>query len=378
LRLTDEQATFARHVREYCAREFGTVAQRDALTDGGKEIDSREVLERMGEMGWLGVSIPEEYGGSGSGMVEECIFLEETSRGLAPIHGYSASLTAGASYLRWGTEDQKREVLGKICRGRLVAIALSEPGSGSDLASARCPARRDGDTYVIDGHKTWITNAHTADDILVLVRTDASGVKYEGLTLLHVPADTPGIEVRPIQTMGAHIVNDVFFDDVRVPAENVVGEEGRAWAQLSRGLAVERLIIAAMGLGVAERAFHDTLAYVTEREQFGQAIGRFQAIKHRIADIATEIACCRALVYDIADQLDAGDEDHLARKASMAKLKCTSVAKEAALEGMQMMGGYGYTREYGMEGVARYALGPPIYGGTNEIQREIIGKSYGL
>jgi alkylation response protein AidB-like acyl-CoA dehydrogenase len=311
-------------------------------------------------------------------MVEECIFLEETCRGLAPIHAYSTAMTAGATYLRWGTEKQKRKTMGGVCRGRLEAIALSEPGAGSDLGAVRCRATRDGDQYVIDGQKTWTSAAHLADHILVLVRTGPDGSKHEGLTLLQVPTDTPGIDIRGIETMEGRVVNDVFFTDCRVPAENVVGQEGRAWQQLMRGLSIERLIIAAMSLGSAERSLEDTLAYVKEREQFGRPIGSFQAVRHRLADLATEIAACKAFVYDVAERIDAGEEDQLSSQASMAKLKATVVAKSAALEGVQLMGGYGYAVEYGMEQQVRAALAPPIYGGSNEIQREIIGMGLGL
>jgi alkylation response protein AidB-like acyl-CoA dehydrogenase len=378
VRFSDEQLQFARAISDFCARECGTREQREALTDGGREHTSPELVARFAELGWLGVSVPEEYGGAGAGMVEECIFLEETCRGLAPIHAYSTAMTAGATYLRWGTEEQKRATMGGICRGRLEAIALSEPGAGSDLGGVRCRAARDNGSYVISGQKTWISAAHQADHILALVRTDASGGKHKGLTLLQVPADAEGLEIREIPTMEGHVVNDVFFADCRVPAESVVGEEGMAWGQLMRGLAIERLIIAAMSLGAAERSLEDTIAYVKEREQFGRRISSFQAIRHRISDVATEVTCCKALVYDIAEKIDVGMEDSLSKESSMAKLKCTEVAKEAALEGMQMMGGYGYAVEYGMEQQVRAALAPPIYGGTNEIQREIISKNLGL
>jgi alkylation response protein AidB-like acyl-CoA dehydrogenase len=287
-------------------------------------------------------------------------------------------MTAGATYLRWGTEEQKKETMGGVCRGRLESIALSEPGAGSDLGGVRCRARLDGDEYVIDGQKTWISEAHIADHILALVRTDNSGSKHQGLTLLQVSADAEGVEVRGIETMEQRVVNDVFFTDCRVPAANVVGQDGKAWSQLMRGLSIERLIIAAMSLGAAERSLDDTIAYVKEREQFGRSIGKFQALRHRIADTATEIACCKSLVYDVADHIDAGHEESLPTEASMAKLKCTQVAKHAALEGMQMMGGYGFAVEYGMEEQVRNALAPPIYGGSNEIQREIISKNLGL
>jgi alkylation response protein AidB-like acyl-CoA dehydrogenase len=379
MRFTDEHKQFAAAIADFCARECGTRGQRLALTGGGAIANSRELLAKLAELGWLGVSVPEEYGGAGAGMVEECIFLEETSRGRAPIDAYSTALTAGATYLRWGTEEQKRETMGGVCRGRLEAIALSEPGAGSDLGGVRCRAIRDGNgSYVISGQKTWTSAAHQADHILTLVRTDTSGSKHQGLTLLQVPTDAEGVEIRGIQTMEGRVVNDVFFSDCRVPAESVVGEEGKAWKQLMRGLAIERLIIAAMSLGAAERSLEDTIAYVTEREQFGRRIASFQAIRHRLADVATEVTCCKTLVYDIAEKIDAGMEDSLSKESSMAKLKCTEVAKQAALEGMQMMGGYGYAVEYGMEQQVRAALAPPIYGGTNEIQREIISKNIGL
>jgi acyl-CoA dehydrogenase len=379
MRFSDEHKQFAAAIESFCARECGTRERRLALTDGGRIANSRALLAKLADLGWLGVSVPEAYGGGGAGMVEECIFLEESSRGLAPIRGYSTAMTAGATYLRWGTEEQKLATMGGVCRGRLESIALSEPGAGSDLGGVRCRARREGDDYVIDGQKTWISEAHLADHLLALVRTDSNGSKHQGLTLLQVPADADGIELRGIETIeDSHVVNDVFFTDCRVSVSSVVGEPDKAWQQLMRGLAIERLIIAAMSTGAARRSLEDTIAYVTEREQFGKRLSSFQAVRHRIADLATEIACCRALVYDIAERIDAGEEDRLSTESSMAKLKCTSVAKATALEGMQLMGGYGIAVEYGMEEQVRTALAPPIYGGSNEIQREIIGKNLGL
>jgi alkylation response protein AidB-like acyl-CoA dehydrogenase len=378
MRFTPEQKQFRDAIRDLCARECGTLAQRRAWTGNGAQHTSRELVEKFAGVGWLGVSVPEAYGGAGAGMVEECIFLEQTSRGLAPIDAYSTALTAGATYLRWGTEDQKREIVGGICRGRLEAIGLSEPGAGSDLAAARTAARREGDEYMIEGQKTWISAAHMADHILTLTRTDPTVGRHQGLTFLIVPTDARGLEIRPIDTMDGHVVNDVYFTGVRVSVDAVVGEEGMAWQQLTRGLAIERLIIAAMSLGSAERALEDTLAYVNEREQFGRTIGSFQAVRHRLANLATEVACCHSLVYDVAERIDHGDEDELSTLSSMAKLKCTETAKTATLEGMQLMGGYGYAREYGMEQQVRAALVPPIYGGTNEIQREIISRELGL
>ena len=375
---TEEQHEFAQAVERFCAETCGTAEQRAELTDGGRLSNSPRLLRQFAELGWLGVSLPEAYGGGGAGMVEECIFLEETSRGLAPIHAYGTGLTAGQTYLRHGTDPQKKEVLGNLCGGRFEAIALSEPGAGSDLAGVRTRAVRDGDHFVVNGQKTWITAAHLADHVLVLTRTATNVVKHQGLTLLYLPTSTPGLDIQPIQTMDGHTVNDVFFTDVTVPASNVVGGVGDAWHRLMRGLNVERLIIAAMSLGAARRSLEDTITYVRQREQFGRSIGSFQAVRHRLADLAADIECCRAYVYAVAAQIDAGLEDQLAREGSIAKLKCTEVAKRSALEGVQLMGGAGYTVEFGMEMQVRKALAPPIYGGANEIQREIIGKSLGL
>lgn len=378
MQLGEQQLAFGSAIRELCGATCGTRAQRLALTDGGRLANSPEVLRRMGELGWLGVSLPAEYGGGGAGMVDECVFLEETSRGAAPITAYSTGLTAAQTYLRYGTPEQKRAIVAVICRGGLEAIALSEPAAGSDLGAVRTKAERHGDAFVLNGQKTWTSAAHVAEHILLLARTDATGSKHQGLTLFMIPTDAPGLDIREIETMEARTVNDVFLTEVQVPADHVVGEVGMAWSHLMRGLSVERLIIAAMALGGAQRAFDDVLAYVKQREQFDRPIGTFQAVRHRIADMATEIALCRSFVYDVAAGIDAGREQDLAREASMAKLKCTETAKHTALEAMQLMGGYGYACEYGMEEQVRKALAPPIYGGTNEIQREIIGKSLGL
>jgi isovaleryl-CoA dehydrogenase len=214
--------------------------------------------------------------------------------------------------------------------------------------------------------------------VLLVCRTDDSGAKHDGLTMLSIPTDSDGIEIRPIQTMGGEVVNDVFFTDCHVDADRLLGEEGKAWMQLMTGLNVERLILAALMLGTAQRAFDDTLAYVKEREQFGRPIGSFQTIKHRLADLATELECCRLLTYDVAQQVDDNPGRLFPREASMAKLKVTETAKKIALEGMQMMGGYGYATEYDMEGHVRSTLVSTIYGGTSEIQREVIAKTYGL
>jgi len=375
---TEEQRDFRAAIRDFAEREVGTKEQRERLTSGYTELHNQEIYERLADLGWLGVSIDEAYGGSGGGMVDACIFLEETMRGLIPIAGYGVSLIVAGAYERFGTDDQKREILGGITRGRVEAIAMSEPEAGSDVGNLSCRAERQNGGFVLNGQKTWISAAHIADHILVVCRTDPSGTKHEGLSMISVPAAADGLEIRGIQTMGGREVNDVFLTDCYAPAERVLGQVDGGWMQLMAGLNVERLILAASALGIAQRAFDDALAYVKERKQFGRPIGSFQTLKHRIADLATEIECARLLVYDVARKVDSDPNRMLPREASMAKLKATEVAKHTALEGMQMMGGYGYASEYDMERHVRSTLVMSIYGGTNEIQREIVSKTYGL
>jgi isovaleryl-CoA dehydrogenase len=378
LGFTDEQRDFRQAIRDFADRECGTTEQRERLTKGYTELHNQGLYEKLADLGWLGVSIDEEYGGSGGGMVDACIFLEETLRGLVPIGGYGVSLIVAGAYQRFGTEEQKREILGGITRGRVEAIAMSEPEAGSDVGNLSCKAERQNGGFVLNGQKTWISAAHIADHILVIARSDPSGSKHDGLTMLSVPTDAEGIEIRGIQTMGGREVNDVFLTDCYVPDDRVLGQVDGGWMQLMAGLNVERLILAASALGLARRAFDDALAYIKERKQFGRPIGSFQALKHRIADLATELECTRLLVYDVARKVDADPDRMLPREASMAKLKATEVAKKTALEGMQMMGGYGYATEYDMERHVRSTLVMSIYGGTNEIQREIVAKTYGL
>lgn len=375
MRLSEEQTTFAESVSDYCSQNTASVAQRFELTNDGTETTSRQTLADFAEYGWLGISLPEEFGGQGGSFTDEVVFLEAASRGLAPAHAYSTGLTAAQTYLKWGNDLQKKTICSNLAAGKLEAISLSEPGTGSDLAGIICKGVRDGDEYVINGQKTWCTAAHLAEHLLLLVREDNTGGRHSGMTLLMVPTSTPGIELREIRTMEPHTVNDVFLTDVRVPVSAVVGEAKNGWKQLMRGLSVERVIIAAMSLGAAQRSLDDAVAYMREREAFGVKISTFQVLRHRIADLATDIEMARSFVYDIASKIDEGLEDGLGKESAMAKMRCTELAKRAALEGIQILGGNGFTVEYGMEAQLRAAIAPPIYGGSNEIQREIIAKA---
>lgn len=379
-RFSPEQVAFAEAVRDFCRRESGTIEQREKLTVGGREVHNQELYTKFAAAGLLGVSIPEEYGGSGGGIVEQCLMFEEIYFGRAPMYGAGTSHTIAGIYREFGSEQQKKRMLSAISRGDVVAIGFSEPEAGSDLANLSTRARRDGATYRIDGHKTWCSAAQFATHILVIARSQTSTSKHEGLVMVEVPADAPGVTIRPIATMSGNEVNEVYLNDVVVPAENVVGQDGNAWPQLMKGLNAERIVCAAQSIGRAERVLDDLLEYVRNRKQFGQPIGTFQAIRHRIATVGIEIESAKSLTYDAVSRIDLDDTSpqELIRLTSMAKTKATEVAKQAALEGVQLMGGYGCAVEYGMEEQLRHSIAPTIYAGTNEIQREIIASSYGL
>jgi isovaleryl-CoA dehydrogenase len=376
--LTDEQSDFVAAIRDFCARECGTQEQRERLTGGYREHHNFDLYRQMAELGWLGLTIPEEYGGSGGGMLDACLFMEETSRGLVPVGGYATTLIVAGATGRFGTEEQKKEILGGIAGGAVEAIAMTEPEAGSDVGSLTTRADRVDGGFVINGQKVFISNAHIADHVLVVCRTTKGESKHEGLTMLWVPRGAEGMELKPIETMGGRETNYVYFTDCAVPESAVLGEVDQAWTQLMAGLNVERLILAATMLGIAQRAFDDALAYVKERRQFGRPIGSFQALQHRLADMATELEAARLMTRWVATLTDEDPGRMLPREASMVKLHVTEVTKRITLEGMQLMGGYGYSSEYDMERLVRASLVSTIYGGTSEIQRTIIAKTLGL
>ena len=376
--LSDEQSDFVDAIRDFCDRECGTQDQRERLTDSYKEHHSFEIYKMMAELGWLGLTIPERFGGSNGTMLDACLFMEETSRGLAPIGGYATTLIVAGATTRFGTEQQKQEILGGIAAGAVEAIAMTEPEAGSDVGSLATSAERDGDGFLLNGQKVFCSNAHIADHVLVVCRTTRGPSKHEGLTMISVPGDAEGMEVVPIDTMGGRETNHLYFSDCFAPADAVLGEVDQGWTQLMAGLNVERLILAATMLGIAQRVFDDIIVYVKERKQFGRPIGSFQSLQHRLADMATELEAARLMTRWVATMTDQAPDRMLPREASMVKLYVTEVAKRAALDGMQMMGGYGYSSEYDMERLVRTALVSTIYGGTSEIQRNIIAKTLGL
>jgi len=377
---TDEQQAFAEAIRDFAGRECGKREQREALTDHGRESHNQALYQQIADLGWAGVAIPEGYGGSGGTLVDQCIYFHELYRGLIPIAGAGSSHTVAGCYNRFGSEEQKHTMLRAISEGSVMSISISEPEAGSDIGNISCAAKPQDGGYLVNGQKTWCSYAQYATHILLVARTSREESRHAGMTMFEIPIDHDGVEYRGIDTMAGREVNDVFFTDCFVPEAAVIGEIGKAWPQVMAGLNGERLVAAAQGIGMAERTLADLLSYVKERKQFGKAIGTFQALKHRIANLAIELECSRLIAYDVAARVAAGrgKPQELAGLTSMAKVKVTETAKQIALEGMQMMGGYGYATEYEMEHHVRIALAPPIYAGTNEIQREIIASSLGL
>jgi isovaleryl-CoA dehydrogenase len=378
---TDSQLDFVKSITTYCKQQVGDPQQLRKLTNNGADKHNADIYAQVAAMGWLGVGIDERYGGSGGGLVDRCILFEQTAIGALPMSGYGTCAIVAGPVARFGTEEQKERILGGICRGDVQAIAMTEPDAGSDLTRIRTQATRVDGGYVINGHKTFITNAHLATNILLIARIGGAAGSHEGFTMLLVPTDALGIQIQALPTMlGSKETSDVYFEDSFVPHDAVIGEPGRAWKQLMAGLNGERLYLAAGMLGVAKRAFEYTLDYVRGREQFGRPISSNQVIQHRMADLATEIRCAELLTYQVANAIDSDPSAILtaARDSSMAKLKATEMVKQVTLGGMQMMGGYGYATEYEMEGMVRESLVSSIYGGTNEMQRDIIAKTLGM
>lgn len=376
---TKDQTDFAASVADFCEGECGTREQRDRYSDHDRLIHSRELFQKMARLGWAGIAIPEEYGGSGGGLVDQCLLFEETSRGLAPVAAAASSQLVAQTLLKFASEEQKQARLPMLAEGGAMSLSLSEPEAGSDASNVTCKAEHTEGGFLVNGQKTWASYAHLVDRVLLVVRTSREdSAKHRGLTMLDIDPTADGVEVREIPTMGStREVNDIYFTDFEVSREAVVGVEGDAWRQVMAGLNSDRIIIAAQAIGNARRAMSDAVAFLADRRQFGRELSSFQALRHQVADLAVEVEAAKALVYSAAHRLEhkIGTEKELSRLTSMAKLKATETARKVSLDGIQLLGGYGYTREFDMEHIARHAIAAAIYGGTSQIQREIIAKT---
>ena len=340
-----------------------------------------EVFRKAGAMGCHGVLIPEEYGGSGGDYLMAAVWCEEMSRlsgGLSAGLGMHGCIVLPAVN-RYGTEDPQQRILVPAVKGEKIgALGLTEPCAGSDLASIRTVARRDGDKYILNGSKTFITNGNRADFVLVLCKTDpAAG--YKGFSTLIVEKGMPGFtQGKPLEKLGWHASDtaELTFEDVPVPVANLLGKEGRGFYQAMGNLEWERLMMAIGPVYAAQLAFDKTKEYVLQREAFGQPIGKFQVNRHKMVDMAVEIEAGRQLSYYALRKLVNGEPCNM--EVSMAKIFASRMIDYVATTCLQLYGGYGYMREYKIERFFRDARINAIGGGTTEILKEVVGGTMGL
>ncbi|WP_029422240.1 acyl-CoA dehydrogenase [Alicyclobacillus macrosporangiidus] len=371
--LTAEQSQMRQLVRSFA---------RDVIAPRASEIDRtdqfpRDLIRQMGELGLMGLPIPEVYGGVGADYLSYILAIEEISYVSASVGVILAVHTSVGTFpiLYFGTEAQRQRYLPKLASGEWVAaFALTEPDAGSDAAAIRTRAVRDGDDYVINGNKVFITNASDADLFCVFAVTDTRRGS-RGLTAFLVERGTPGLVIgRKLEKMGLNGSGtcELVFEDMRVPAENRLGQEGEGFSIAMRLLDGGRIGIAAQGLGIARAAFDAAHAYVRRRRQFGQEVFQFQGVQFMLADMATKIEAARWLVYHAAQMRQDGQP--CTREASMAKLFATDTAMQVTTDAVQLFGGYGYVKEYPVERYMRDAKVTQIYEGTNQIQRVVIAR----
>ncbi|WP_424140032.1 acyl-CoA dehydrogenase family protein [Roseomonas chloroacetimidivorans] len=338
-----------------------------------------EAIRAMAEAGWFAVTLPEEHGGVGSYM-EMAALLEMLGRhsiGLARHWNITCNMVGGA--IAAFAPELAGRLLPDVAEGRMFfAFALSETEAGSDAARLRTVGEVQGDEVVITGAKTWITGALQANYILTACRTDRSGSKHDGISLFLVPRDVPGLTIRPIDLLGGHAIRtcELHFDGVRVPMANRVGELHRGWRQLMSVLAKERVALSAICVGAAQAACDQALEYARTREQFGRPIGAFQAVAHKLAEMQTRIDAARLLTYRAARLL--ADGHPCARESSQAKVFAADTYVQVAADGVQVLGANGYAMENAMQRHYREAKLFQIFGGTSEIQRNIIARTMGL
>jgi alkylation response protein AidB-like acyl-CoA dehydrogenase len=373
LRFSEEQQMMIRMVRDFAEKEIAPYVPVMEET----EQFPRRIVKKMGETGLMGIPIPEEWGGAGADFTSYILAINEISKVSATLGVIlSVHTSVGTNpILYFGSEEQKRKYVPKLAAGEyLGAFALTEPQAGSDAGSIRTLAVRKGDEYILNGSKVFITNAGEADTYITFAVTDPSrGVK--GISAFIVEKDTPGFTVgKKEKKMGLHGSNtsELIFDNARVPAENLLGEEGQGYMIAMANLETGRIGIAAQALGIAEAALRYATEYAKERKQFGQPIARQQAVAWKLADMATLVEAARLLVYRAADLRSQGFPCRM--EASMAKRFASDAAMKITTEAVQIFGGYGYTREYPVERLFRDAKITQIYEGTNEIQQIVIAK----
>ncbi|MFH7596089.1 acyl-CoA dehydrogenase family protein [Streptomyces racemochromogenes] len=375
LELSEEQEAVRRLARAFTDRE---VAPYAAAWDRAEGVD-RSIVKKLGDLGFLGLTVPEEYGGSGGDHLSYALVTEELGHGDSAVRGIvSVSLGLVAKTLAaWGTEEQKRAWLPRLCSGEaLGCFGLTEPGTGSDAAALTTRAVRDGDAYVITGSKMFITNGTWADLVLLFARTDPADPGHRGISAFLVPADSPGLtrrEVRGKLGLRGQATAELALDGVRVPASAMLGPEGKGFSVAMSALAKGRMSVAAGCVGIAQAALDAAVSYAGQREQFGKPIAHHQLVQELIADISVDVDAARLLTWRVADLIDRGRP--FATEASTAKLFASEAAVRAASNALQVHGGYGYVDEYPAGKLLRDARVMTLYEGTSQIQKLLIGRA---
>ena len=374
---TAEHAAIREAVRAFGEEEIAPVAEEHDRT---KEYPE-DLRRQAAELDLVSPGIPEEYGGAGMDTIASCIVTEELWRADPGIGSAIGSAGFGSSMiLEFGDEWMKEEWLPRITAGESVSCScISEPAHGSNVAGMETRAERDGDEWVIDGQKMWITNGSVADVAIIMAKTTPEA-NHRGITAFLTETDVDGYEATPIRNklgIKAQDTCEIVLDGLRVPDENVVGAVDEGFYQLMEFFAPARADVAGQATGVAQAALEEALAYATEREQFGQQIGEFQAIQHKLAEMATTVEAARSLAYRAGAALESGDDLLATRLCSMAKLFASEAAVEVTDEAIQVHGGAGYVADHHVERFYRDARVTKIYDGTSEIQKTIIADTLG-
>ncbi|MFD0040761.1 acyl-CoA dehydrogenase family protein [Streptomyces anulatus] len=374
LTLSEEQEAVRKLAEDFVARE---VAPHAVAWDRAENVD-KSIVKKLGDLGFLGLTVPEEYGGSGGDHLSYCLVTEELGRGDSSVRGIvSVSLGLVAKTVAsWGSEEQKRQWLPRLTAGEVIGcFGLTEPGTGSDAGNLATRAVRDGGDYVVNGTKMFITNGTWADVVLLFARTnDAPG--HRGVSAFLVPTDTPGLTRRTIHGklgLRGQATAELVLQDVRVPAGALLGPEGKGFSIAMSALAKGRMSVAAGCVGIAQAALDAAVRYAGEREQFGKAIARHQLVQELLSDIAVDVDAARLLTWRVADLIDRGQE--FATAASKAKLYASEAAVRCANNALQVFGGYGYIDEYPVGKLLRDARVMTLYEGTSQIQKLIIGRA---
>ncbi|MFJ3578077.1 acyl-CoA dehydrogenase family protein [Streptomyces rubiginosohelvolus] len=374
LALSVEQEAVRKLAEDFVARE---VTPHVVAWDRAENVD-RSIVKKLGGLGFLGLTVPEEYGGSGGDHLSYCLVTEELGRGDSSVRGIvSVSLGLVAKTIAsWGSEEQKRQWLPLLTSGEAIGcFGLTEPGTGSDAGNLATRAVRDGGDYVISGTKTFITNGTWADVVLLFARTnDSPG--HRGVSAFLVPADTPGLTRRTIHGklgLRGQATAELVLEDVRIPASCLLGPEGKGFSIAMSALAKGRMSVAAGCVGIAQAALDAAVRYAGEREQFGKVIARHQLVQELLSDIAVDVDAARLLTWRVADLIDRGQD--FATAASKAKLYASEAAVRCANNALQVFGGYGYIDEYPVGKLLRDARVMTLYEGTSQIQKLIIGRA---